>query len=138
MLLIGVTLSFGSVVAVDAVNQFNLSTNSASLAAAVQEVSAGKLVSLVYGSVSPSRSCPLYQGYNEGTTYTMALYDYGSANFSTVELFVNGTLYSGGGYGTISAGSIASYTLTLPWCAHPSGQTFLLLDANGDGVQVGT
>ena len=55
------------------------------------------------------------------------------------EIFVNGTLqYSGTGFGTIAPASMTTYTLTLSSCAHPTGQTILLVDAYGDEVQFGT
>ncbi|MGD0396009.1 MAG: hypothetical protein ABSB26_03760 [Nitrososphaerales archaeon] len=139
LMMIGVTLSFGSVVTIAAVNQFNLSSNSASLGILVQEASAGKQISLVYGTVPypGTAGCPSYHGYTEGKSYTLALYDYGSVAFTPGEIFINGSLIAGGPYGTLSAGSMTVLTLTLGSCAHPAGQTFLLVDASGDEVQVG-
>lgn len=138
LLMIGVTLSFGSFVAASAIDQFNKSNYSGSLAVAAQQASAGKLISYVYAASTPSGSCPLYGGNREGTTFSLALYNYGTAAFSPTEVFVNSTLYSGGGYSSIAAGSMATYALTLPSCAHTSGQTILLVDAYGDEVQFGT
>lgn len=138
LLMVGVTLSFGTAITASAINQFNLSGSSASLASAVQQASSGKLVSLIYGTVAQSGSCPAYGGYNEGTAYTLVVYNYGTAAFTPAEAFVNSTLVSGGPYGGIASDSLATYTLTLPSCSHPSGQTFLLVDSYGDEAQIGT
>ncbi len=136
--MVGVTLSFGSAITVIAINQFNLSNYAALLTAGAQQLSAGKLLSIVYGTVTQSGSCPMYRGYNEGTAYTLAMYNYGTVSFTPIEVFVNSTLVSGSSYSSISAGGMTTYTLTLASCAHPSSQTFLLVDAYGDEVQVGT
>ncbi len=136
--MVGVTLSFGSAITVIAINQFNLSNYAALLTAGAQQSSAGKLLSIIYGTVTQSGTCPVYAGYNEGTSYTVALYNYGTVSFTPIEVFVNSTLVSGSPYGSIPAGGMTTYTLTLASCAHPSGQTFLLVDAYGDEVQVGT
>ncbi len=141
VLMIGVTLAFGSFVAAAALNQFNLSTYAGSLAAGAQEASAGKQVSLVYGTVPTpgSGGCTTaYKGVTEGTGYTLVLYDYGSVSFTPTKLFVNGSLYSGSLGMTVPVGGMGIFTLTLPSCVHPSGQTFLFVDLNGDEVQVGT
>jgi hypothetical protein len=141
MLLICVTLSFGSFVTAAAINQFNLSTYSGSLAASVQQASADKQVSYIYFAVAPGTgSCTaVYQGVTEGKTSNLALYNYGSAGMNPTEIFVNGTLqYSGTGFGNIAPGGMTTYTLTLSSCAHPTGQTVLLVDAYGDEVQFGT
>ena len=42
------------------------------------------------------------------------------------------------GLGTLNAGALMAYTLTLGSCAHLSGQTILAVDSLGDEVQVGT
>jgi hypothetical protein len=139
--MIGVTLSFGSFVAVAAINQFNLSAYSGSLAESVQQASAGKQISYLYSAVVPSSgSCTsVYQGVTEGKTIVLSLYNYGSAGMNPTEAFVNGTLqYSGTGLGNIAPSSMTTYTLTLTVCAHPTGQTILLVDAYGDEVQLGT
>jgi hypothetical protein len=138
MLMIGVTLVFGGFVTGAAISQFNLASYSASLGASVQEASVSKLVSFVYGVASPSGSCPLHGGVEEGTTYTIALYNYGTANFTPTEVFFNDTLYKGGGYGTVPTASLTTFTLALSSCAHSSGQTILLVDAHGDEVQFET
>ena len=138
MLMIGVTLVFGGFVTAAAVSQFGLVSSSASLGASAQEASAGKLVTLVYGAATPSGSCPLRGGVNEGMSFQVALFNYGTTNFTPSEVFVNGSLYTGGGYGTVSAGGLATFTLTLSSCAHSSGQTLLFADTQGDEVQVAT
>jgi hypothetical protein len=141
LMMVGVTLSFGSFVATAAINQFNLSTYSGSLAAQVQEASAGKQISLIYFTITAgSGSCTgTYKGVTEGKAATLALYNYGTVGMNPVEVFVNGTLlYSGTGFGNIAPASMTVYSLTLGSCAHPTGQTILLVDAYGDEVQFGT
>ena len=135
MMMIGVTLSVGGYVTVAAINQFNLAENAASLAALVQQQSAGKMISLVYSTVAPSGSCPAYGGSSEGTL-TLQLYNYGTAAFTPTEAFDNGTLYSG--TGSLAPGSMAAFTFTSPSCVHPSGQTILLVDSYGSEIQFGT
>jgi flagellin-like protein len=135
LMMIGVTLSFGGYITYAAIGQFNLAQNSASLAAAVQQQSAGKLISLVYSAVTQSGSCPVYGGYNEGSL-TLELYNYGTVSFTPSEAFINGTLYSGAG--SIAASSMGAFSFASPSCVHPSGQTILLVDSYGDEVQIGT
>lgn len=144
-MMIGVTLSVGGFITVGAINQFSLAQNSASLAAAVQQASVEKLVSLVYGTVNEgSGGCATtYNGYTEGTTFTLALYNYGTVAFTPSELFDNSTLisssnWSGAPSNSIAPGSMTTFTVTLTSCAHPSGQTVLLVDSYGDEVQVVT
>jgi hypothetical protein len=141
IMMVGVTLAFGSFVASAAINQFNLSTYSGSLAAQVQEASAGKQISFVYFVVAPgSGSCTgTYLGVTEGENATLALYNFGSVGMNPTEIFVNGTLlYSGTGYGDIAPASMTTYSLNLGTCAHASGQTILLVDAYGDEIEFGT
>jgi hypothetical protein len=151
MLMIGVTLSFGGLVTAAAVDQFSATTGGESLAASAQQASVGKQISLVYGTVTAgSGGCTsTYRGpdgntYAEGKTYTLVLYDFGSASFTPGEVFDNGTLLAVEGYATIASSqpgqspSPVSNTLTLTACAHPAGQTFLLVDASGDEITVGT
>ena len=150
VLMIGATLAFGGVVASAAVSQFNGATGGGSQGAAASAASAGKLVSLVYGTVVPgSGGCTAaYRGpdggaYPEGKTYLLVLYDYGSVSFAPYEVFDNGTLLGVGGYVAVPAGSgaataPATNSLTLPGCAHPTGQSFVLIDGAGDEVAVDT
>ena len=135
MMMIGVTLSLGGYVTFAAINQFSLAQTAASLAALVQEQSAGKLISLVYSTVAPSGTCPVYAGYNEGTL-TLELYNYGSVAFTPSEAFDNGTLASGSG--NIAANSVGAFTFTSPPCVHAPGQTILLVDSYGNEIQTGT
>jgi hypothetical protein len=139
VLLIGVTLSFGSVVAVAALNQFGQATNSDSLGSSLESAGAGRQLSLVYGTVpNPgSGGCTAISGgVEEGTGFSLALYNYGSASFFPAQVFDNGTQLNGP-FSPIPPGSITSLSLTLP-CSHPSGQVFLLVSGDGDEVQVGT
>jgi hypothetical protein len=141
IMMVGVTLAFGSFVASAAINQFNLSTYSGSLAAQVQEASAGKQISFVYFVIAPgSGSCTgTYRGVTEGENATLALFNYGSVGMNPTEIFVNGTLlYSGAGFGDIAPANMTTFSLTLDSCAHASGQTILLVDAYGDEVQFAT
>jgi FlaG/FlaF family flagellin (archaellin) len=135
MMMIGVTLSVGGYITMAAINQFNLAENAASLAALVQQQSAGKLVSLVYSTVTPSGTCPAYGGHSEGTL-TLELYNYGTTTFAPSEAFDNGTLYAG--TGSIAAGSMGAFAFASPPCVHASGQTILLVDSYGNEIQFGT
>ncbi|MDA4129056.1 MAG: hypothetical protein OK422_06355 [Thaumarchaeota archaeon] len=138
IMMIGVTLGFGGYVTNTAISQFNLAQNADAFAASSQEASVGKLVSLIYSTSTPSQSCPLYGGYNEGNVLILTFYDYGTTTFSPGEVFVNLTLYGGSGYGKIAPNAMTTFTLTLPTCAHPSGQIILLVDTSGDEVQFET
>lgn len=145
MTMIGVTLSVGGFVTVSAINQFGLAQDSASTAALVQQASAGKLVSLLYDAVAQgSGGCTAaYEGYTEGTTLTVALYNYGTFVFAPSEVFDNATLvsssnWSGSPSNGVSPGGMTTFTIVLASCAHPSGQTLLLVDSYGDEVQLGT
>lgn len=143
LLMIGVTLSFGSVVTVAAVNQFSQSGNTGSLAATVQQASEGKAVAFVYFAVASGSGSPAcsstYQGVTEGKSSTLALYNYGTAGMNPTEVFVNGTLvYSGTGFGNIPPGALTTLGISLTSCAHQVGQTILLVDSHGDEVQFGT
>jgi hypothetical protein len=113
--------------------------------AAAQQASAGKLVSLVYDTVvQGSGGCSVaYGGYTEGTVFTVALYNYGTVSFTPAEVFDNATLLSSGSWSgapsnSVTPGSMTTFTLTLMSCAHPAGQTFVLVDASGDEVTIGT
>lgn len=135
MMMIGVTLSLGGYVTVAAINQFGLAQDAASAAAAIQQQSAGKLVSLVYATVTTSASCPIYDGQSEGTL-ELELYDFGTVAFDPSETFINGTLFAG--TGTLSPGSIGAFAFSSPSCVHASGQTVVLVDAYGTEIQLGT
>jgi hypothetical protein len=137
MLMIGVTLSVGGIVTSSAINQFGLSVNADSTGASIQNSSFGIQVALVYAAVTPSTSCPIYQGSAEGTTMAVALYNFGTSDFSVAGLFVNASV-SAGTFGTLTPGGMSVYNLTLGSCSHSSGQTFVALDYLGDVVQVGS
>ena len=97
MMMIGVTLSVGGFVTVDAINQFSLAQDSASTAALVNRLRRG---SSFHWSMMPSRrgsgGCTAaYEGYTEGVTLTVALYNYGTVVFTPLEVFDNATLVSG-------------------------------------------
>ena len=134
MLLIGVTLSLGSFVTATAVGRFSQGERQASIGSSLEGRRAGTLVSLVYVSVEPSPSCPTYGGYAEGRKVEIAIFDYGSESFSPSNLAVNSTVYPGS-YTPVQPDGMASYTIDLGACAHPSGQTVLLTDSWGDGFQ---
>ncbi len=137
VLVIGVTLSFGSIVVAAAGTQFGAEGNASSLGSSLAQTSAGIQVGLVYAAVSPSLSCPQYRSFNEGTSLTLALYDFGSAPLSPAGLVVNSTVYVGG-FPTVPAGGMAQVTLTLTSCAHSSGQTVVMFDSAGDEAQIET
>ncbi len=137
MLMIGVTLSLGSAVVLAATNTFGLTANSASLGTSLQLSSAGVQLGLVYAAVPASGSCPTYQGFGEGNTLQISLYNYGTVGFTPAEFVVNSTAYAGT-FGTIGPGTMGLYSIILGSCAHSSGQTILAYDSRGDEVQVGT
>lgn len=137
VLMVGVTLSLGSLVVAAATAQFGLGTDSASLGASLRQEAAQTQLGLVYDSVQPSGSCPSYGGYQEGTSLTLAVYDYGTEGFAPSGFVVNSTLY-GGSYAALAPGTLGEYTLTLADCAHPSGLTIVAFDGSGDEVQFGT
>jgi uncharacterized membrane protein len=145
MLMVGATLSFGSLITAAAIAQFNAAASGASLVASAEQASVGRQVSLVYGTVvAGSGGCTAtYKGpdggtYTQGKTYTLVLYNYGSVSFTPDEVFDNGTLLAVGGYSTIPASGLTSNSFTLASCAHPAGQTFLLVDTSGDEISVET
>ena len=134
LLMVGVTLAVGGLVASSALGQFALANDSASLNAMTQEASARIQVGLVYLVVEQSGSCPVYEGFHEGTNVMIAIYNHGGAPFVPAELILNGTLYAGN-YDPIGPGSLGTFTITLTTCSHSSGQTVILVDSAGDEVQ---
>lgn len=137
VLMIGVTLSLGSIVVAAATSQFGLASDSASLGATLRQEAADTQLGVIYDAVQPSGSCPMFGGYPEGSTLTLAVYDYGSLGFTPAGFVVNSTVYAGS-FGEVAPGTLAIYTLSLAGCAHPSGQTVLAFDSSGDEVQFGT
>ena len=137
MLMVGVTLSLGSVVVAAALGTFGQAENSASLGASLQGAASGTRISLVYAAVAPSGPCPPYRGEGEGTSLALYLFDYGEAGFSPSEFVVNSTVYAGG-FSAVEPGTLGLYVIPLGSCAHPSGLTILAADAAGDEVQLGS
>ncbi|MDG6920072.1 MAG: hypothetical protein JRN59_00910 [Nitrososphaerota archaeon] len=137
LLMIGVTLSLGSLVVAAATSQFGLASDSASAEAALSERTAGVQVALVYSAVMPSTACPDYQGAQEGENLTLALYDYGADGFTPTGFVVNSTVVTGG-FGALGPGSLAVFDVPLGACAHPSGASVAAFDAAGDEVQFET
>lgn len=137
VLMIGVTLALGSVVAGAAVGLFGYATRGASLGASAAQESSEVQLSLVYSTTAPSASCPSYGGGQEGTALDIGLFDYGSAGFSPDGFVVNSSVI-GGDFGSVAPGSLAQFVLPLGSCAHPSGQTLVAFDAAGDEVQIET
>lgn len=134
VLMIGVTLSVGSLVTYTAMSQSGLAAGSASLGGALQQSEAGTQLALSYVAVVPSGSCPVYRGFNEGTSLTVALYNYGTGSFTPYEFVVNSTVYQGS-YSVLSPGNIATYTVTALGCLHGSGLAILALDVSGGEAQ---
>ena len=135
--MIGVTLALGGAVASSALGQFSMADSSSSLGAAAQEAASRVQVSLVYLVAASSGSCPVYEGYHEGTSLAIAVYNYGGAPFTPVAVALNGTLYYAS-YSELGPGTMGTYTLTSGTCMHSSGQTVALGDASGDEVQFAT
>jgi FlaG/FlaF family flagellin (archaellin) len=140
VLMVGATVVFGGLVVAAAITQSNASQYSSFLAASSQQAASGKLISMVYSSVFPgSGGCTqAYGGFKEGTSYTLALYNYGTNAFAPVSVYINGTLYAGSGYPSVAAGGLTAYSFTTPSCVHASGQTFTLVEAGGNEVSIGT
>lgn len=139
LLMVGVTLSLGGVVTAAAVGQFGLTSSSASASGGLEQSSSGRLVSLVYASVAPgSGGCAAtYDGAVEGDSLTLVLFDYGSSAFAPTALVDNSTVFASA-YPVTPAGGMATYTVTLPSCAHASGQYLAVADNAGDEFEFET
>lgn len=140
LLMMGVTISLGSVVAGMAITQYGLSSGAASLSTSLQEEASGVQVSLITAAVSGQGSCPSYKGSQEGSALVLTVFDYGPTQFTPSEVFVNGTAYFGS-YAPVLPGGIETYSFPLVpsgTCAHPSGQVVLMADSQGDEVEFGT
>lgn len=137
VLMVGVTLSLGGVVVAAAIGSIGQAQGASSLGASLQESASGRELSLVYATVAWSGSCPTYVGEVEGTSMTLALFDYGAYGFTPVEIVINSTIYAGN-YSAISPGNLGQYTISLGSCAHATGQVITAIDAEGDEVQVDT
>jgi len=137
VLMVGVTLTVGGLVASSALGQFAMSNDSASMSAMTQGASSGIQVALVYFTAAPSGSCPVYEGYHEGTFAEIAIYNYGGAPFIPAEMVINGTIYAGD-YAPLAPGTLGIYALNTTTCSHPSGQTAIVADSAGNVVQFET
>lgn len=135
VLMVGVTISLGSVIVAAALGSVGQTQEASSLAASLQQSASGRELSLAYVAVAPSGACPAHGGTNEGTTITVALFDYGAAGFTPAEFVVNSTVYPGS-YQPLLPGTMGQYTISLGACAHPAGQTITAVDAEGGEVQV--
>jgi len=135
VLMVGVTISLGSIVVAAALGSIGQAQEGSSLGASLEESASGRELSLAYAAVLSSGSCPAYMGVTEGTAMTLAFFDYGAVGFTPVEFMINSTTYPGN-YSAISPGTIGQYAISLGTCAHPTGQTLTAVDAEGDGVQV--
>jgi hypothetical protein len=134
LLMVGVTLSLGSLVTGIALGAFGTAASSATFADSLQQQDAGKEVAFVDASVGTPASCPSYQGVQEGQTLTFALFNYGSAAFTPDEVLLNGTVYYSSSFQPLAAGAMGTYQVALVppgACAHPTGQSILLTDASG-------
>lgn len=134
MLMVGVTLALGSVVVAAAMGQFSRTADSASVGASLVESSQGVGLGLIYATTAPSGSCPTYGGAQEGEVLALSLYNYGAMPFTPAEILVNSTVYRSS-LGTLDPGVLGTYTLPIDTCAHSAGQTILVVDSSGVGVQ---
>jgi len=134
VLMVGVTLTVGGLVASSALGQFAMANDSASLSAMTRESSARIQVGLVYLMAAPSGSCPAYGGYHEGTMVEIAIYNYGGAIFAPTEIVLNGTIYAGD-YAPLAPGILGTYALKTTTCSHSSGQILVVADSSGNEVQ---
>jgi len=135
VLMVGVTISLGSVLVAGALGSIGQAEGASSLGASLQQSASGRELSLTFLTIASSSSCPRYLRANEGTTMTLALFDYGAEGFTPVEIMVNSTIHPGN-YSAISPGTMGQYAIALGACAHSTGQTITAVDAQGDEVQV--
>jgi hypothetical protein len=141
LLMLGVTISLGSVATGLVANQFGLTTTTAAVAAAGDENSAGIQLSFIFATTSSASGCMTYRGVPGGTVLEVAVFDYGSSSFLPTTMVVNGTVYYSSSFPTVPAGGMVTYRLSLDpagTCAHPWGQTVLMVDAGGDVFQFET
>ena len=136
VLMVGVTLALGGLVTSSALGEFGLANDSASLGAA-QHVPAMTQVGLVYFVVAPSGSCPESGMYREGTSVSMAFYNYGEVPFAPAEIAVNGSVHPGR-YPPMAPGSMGTYALDTGACSRSWGETVTLIDPQGNELQFAT
>ena len=134
VLMVGVTISLGSVLVAAALGSIGQAQGASSLGASLQLSASGRELSLAFAAVAASGPCPAYRGGAEGTVMTLALFDYGASGFVPVEFVINSTIYAGT-YPALSPGTMAQYTVSLGSCAHSTGQTVTAVDSAGDEVQ---
>ena len=137
VMMVGVTLAVGGLVATSALGQFVLANDAASINATTLENSASIQLGLVYFEVASSTSCPIYGGYHEGTMVEVAIYDYGVAPFTPSQIILNGTVYAGN-YASLLPGSLGTYAFTTETCLHSAGQTVVVVDSVGGEAQFGS
>jgi hypothetical protein len=137
VLMVGVTISLGSVLVAAALGTIGQAEGATSLGESLQQSASGRELSLTFVTVASSGTCPSYMGADEGTTMTVALFDYGADSFAPVEIIVNATIYPGS-YTALSPGTMSQYAVPLEGCAHSTGQTITVVDAQGGEVQVAT
>jgi len=135
--MIGVTLSVGGAVVSSAMNQFGTVAYNGSVGASLQRSSLGVQVGLVYAAVASSGGCPAYQGNNEGTGLSVALYNFGSTTFRPALFVVNSTVFAGT-YAALNPHGMSVYAIGLGSCAHTGGQTIVAVDNQGDELQFGS
>jgi len=134
VLMVGVTLTVGGLVASSALGQFALANDSASLSATAEEASVRIQIGLVYLAAASSGGCPVYEGYHEGTIVNIAFFDYGGAPFTPAEIIINGTAYPGT-YAPLAQGGLVTYAVKATTCSHSSGQTVIVTDSEGNEAQ---
>ena len=135
--MIGVTLSVGSAVVSSAMSQFGAIAFDDSVGASLQRSSLGTQVGLVYAVVASSGGCPAYQGNNEGTGLSVALYNFGSSSFRPALFVVNSTAFAGT-YAALGPRAMSVYAIGLGFCAHSGGQTVIAVDNQGDELLFGS
>jgi flagellin-like protein len=140
LLMLGVTVSLGSVATGLITNQFSLTATAVGAGASLGESAAGVQLSFVYATVAPSARCPANGIAPEGNVLAFTVFNYGSTRFTPVVIAVNGSLYSPP-FPTVEPGGMATFRLALTTpgtCAHSWGQTVLMADSTGDDFQLET
>ena len=133
VLMIGATLALGSYITASAVGQFGLTASSATASTAAEGRSEGTMLSFVFSSVGTPGGCPPYGGSPEGSSMSIAVFNYGTSGFTPNYIAVNGTAYFGA-YSPAPPATLTTFTVSLPAgsCAHPSGQEIQMTSASGE------
>ena len=134
LLMVGVTLAVGGLVASSALGQLVMANDASSLSAMAQEASARIQLGLVYIVAVSFGSCPIYGGYHEGTTLEIAIYNYGGTPFKPAQMVLNGTVFAGD-YEPLAPGSLWTHAIVGTACSHSSGQTLIMENSAGEEVQ---